>query len=168
MKFIGMLLIVLAGSGLGLYYSRRLHRQVTTLRQTERVLEAFGQRLRYTAEPLPVLVDGLAKSEVFRDFSLLQNTARRLPDMPFAKAFSESVEELIQEGKLPLSSCSILLEFGEGCGRTGRAEQATHMAVYREQIGQVRQEAEQIERIRGRIYRTMGFAGGVAVALLLW
>ncbi|MBE6778767.1 MAG: hypothetical protein E7541_05205, partial [Ruminococcaceae bacterium] len=52
MRYVGLLLTVLAGVGLGLYFAHRLAVQVQFLNRLERLLEALERRMTYTARPV--------------------------------------------------------------------------------------------------------------------
>ena len=69
MKFVGMLLTVVAGVGLGLYYAHGLTRRVRFLQQTERLLEALLQWKTLFAEALACRGGGTAVSPLARELS---------------------------------------------------------------------------------------------------
>lgn len=166
MTWFGVLLITLAGIGLGLYYSRRLYRRVNFLRQTGRVLEALSGRLTYAPLPMADLWRGLAAGEL-GGFSLVADTALALEKASFPMAFRRAVEDAAAQGLLTPGDTQLLLEFGAGCGRLGLAGQAAHIRAYRQQVETAAETAKQQATAKGQVYQMLGVAGGVGLSLLL-
>ena len=167
MAYIGHLLIVLAGIGLGLHRSRRLYGQVAFLRQTGRLLEALGQQLAYTPCPMPQLWVRLGNMPVFSDFSLLTATANLLEDRDFAAAFAGGVERCFAAGQLTSTGRQLLLEFAAGCGRYDYIRQQEQIRAYCRRIKDLERELNSEAAVKGRLYRVVGASAGGALALLL-
>ncbi len=123
--------------------------------------------MSYTALPMPDLWRRLAQGEGFAAFSLVQDTAKALPHTPFSVAFTEAVNRAEGEGALLPAARQILLEFGEGCGHTDLSGQQAHIAYYRGLLSAQEEEARRLWQEKGRMYRVLGLAGGVALMLLL-
>lgn len=123
--------------------------------------------MSYTALPMPELWRRLAQGEGFAAFSLVQDTAKALSHTPFSVAFAQAVNQAEEEGLVLPPARQLLLEFGEGCGHTDLVGQQTHIAYYRELLSAKEQEAYRLWREKGRVYRTLGLTGGIALMLLL-
>ena len=167
MGWIGGLLMIVAGTGMGIYASHRLRRRVVFLETCGRLLQALWQEMRYTAQPMQDLWRRLAQNEAFAAFSLAQEVAQALPHTAFASAFSAAVEKAEGEGLLLPPTRRLLLEFSEGCGRTDLAGQQTHIEYYRALLAAQEEEARRLWQEKGRMYRVLGLTGGVALMLLL-
>lgn len=167
MRYVGIMLVALAGSGLGLYHSRRLYRRVDWLRRMEALLDAMAGRLSYTAEPMAQLWHRLYESEAFGSFSLVQDTVAGMEHEPFAAAFAAATERAVRLAALLPEDRCLLEEFGVGCGHSGLTEQLTHIRAARERFSRAREQAEARAAARGQVYQMMGVAGGVGLALLL-
>lgn len=167
MVYVGYLLILVAGTGMGLYASHRLHQRVMFVSQTRRLLQTLLQQVGYTARPMHELWRRLAGMPVFSDFSLLRNTVNQLEKNDFAVALPKAVEQAFALGQLTESGRQLLLEFGEGCGRYDAARQEEHIAHYRDRLAELEAELRQEAISKGRVYRVMGMAGGGALVLLL-
>lgn len=98
---------------------------------------------------------------------LLTYTVTALRAKPFAEAFAAALEQVAPTACLQPQDRQLLLEFGYGCGRTDVAGQQAHIRGYREQLALLRREAEQRAVSRGQVYRMLGVAGGVGLALLM-
>lgn len=123
--------------------------------------------MSYTARPMSELWRRLAQGEGFAAFSLVQDTAKMLPGTSFASAFSAAVEKAEGEGLLLPPDRQLLLEFAEGCGHTDLAGQQAHIEYYRALLAAREEDARRLWQEKGRMYRVLGLAGGVALALLL-
>lgn len=123
--------------------------------------------MSYSARPLPDLWRRLAQNDAFSAFSLVQDTAEELANVPFAAAFAAAVTQAEKDGLLTAASCRVLQEFGEGCGRTDLAGQQAHIAYYRSLLTAEEEEARRLYADKGRVYRVLGLTGGIALMLLL-
>lgn len=167
MGWIGGLLMVVAGAGMGVYASHCLRRRVVFLEMCGRLLQTLWQEMSYTALPMPALWQRLAQNESFAMFSLVQDVAKELPYTTFAAAFSSAVKQAEEEGALLPPVRQLLLEFGEGCGHTDLTGQQAHMEYYRAMLSAQEEAARCVWKEKGRMYRVLGVAGGVALMLLL-
>ena len=167
MGFVGYLLILAAGTGMGLLAAHRLQQRVVFLARTRRVLQTLLQQVGYTALPMKELWCRLASMPVFSDFSLLQDTAQGLKSADFSCAFMGAVERAFAQGRLTPAGHQLLLEFAEGCGRYDTNRQEEHIAHYRDRLGELEGDLRQEADSKGRVYRVMGMAGGGALVLLL-
>ncbi|MBQ1950042.1 MAG: stage III sporulation protein AB [Clostridia bacterium] len=167
MRYIGALLVTLAGLGLGLYYARRLHRRVDFLRRTDNLLEALLHRLTYAVLPMGDLWKELAEGGAFAGFSLLDDTVEGLSQNPFPQAFCRAVEGAGANGLLLAAEQETLLAFGKDCGRFGLEEQAAHIRACQGQIRQFCRQTREQALAKGQVYQMLGLAGGVGLSLLL-
>lgn len=167
MGWIGGLLLIAAGTGMGWYMAARLQQRVTFLETCGRLLQALWQEMSYTAQPMPDLWRRLAQSEAFAAFSLVRDTAQGLAQADFTTAFSAAVDKAQGEGLLTAEHRGILLEFADGCGRTDMDGQQAHVEYYRNLLTAGEEKARRTYAEKGRVYRVLGFTAGVAVALLL-
>ena len=109
----------------------------------------------------------LAQNEAFSTFPLVQYATEQLPHGSFSSAFAVAVERVEREGILLPADRRLLIEFGDGCGRTDLVGQQAHIAYYRNLLAQQEEEARRAYEEKGRVYRMLGLTGGVALMLLL-
>ena len=168
MKWIGVLLIVMAGLGFGVSAARRLRRQVDEMCRIERLLDAMCDRLIYSAQPLSALWQTLAAVETLSDSPLVLKTADGIcKGDSFYTSFSRAVAELCDDGRLTPTSCTLLAELGATLGHSGLEQQAQLIRHCAERLKKERQRVETIANARARVCPMMGLAGGVCLALLL-
>ena len=167
MGWIGGLLLVAAGTGMGWYAAHRLRRQMVYLEMCGRLLQALWQEMSYTAQPMTDLWRRLAQYEGLCAFSLVRETAAALGESSFDAAFSAAVERATEAGEILSATREMLLSFGEGCGHTDLEGQQAHIAYYRTLLTAQEEEARRRYKEQGRVYRVLGLTAGVALALLL-
>lgn len=167
MGWIGGLLTMVAGIGMGLYASHLLRRRVLFLETCNRLLQALWQEMSYTAQPLPDLWRRLAEYETFAAFPLVQDTVAAWNGLPFPSAFAIAVQKAEEQGLALPCVRQLLLEFADGCGHTDLAGQQAHMEYYRTLLAAQEEESRRLWQEKGRMYRVLGFSAGVAAALLL-
>ena len=168
MKYIGVLLIVATGLGFGMIYTRRLRSRANYLWRVERLLEAMGDRLLYSAQPLTTLWQSLAADTVLSAYPLVQDTANELcKGKDFYTAFSRAIGIAEADGRLNPTEAGLLTELGGALGRSGLDQQAELIRHCAERLGQERHTAQTLASERGRLYPMLGLAGGVSLALLL-
>lgn len=122
--------------------------------------------MSYAAQPLTQMWRGFAADEMFGDFSLVRDTVERLDEQPFSRALQAALHRAVQTDGLTVADHALLQEFAAGCGVTGMDEQRRHLEAYARLCRQQSDEAAQQASVRAPVYRMMGVAGGVAVAML--
>lgn len=167
MRFVGMMLVIVAGIGIGRFYSRRLYRRVEWLRQAETLLLRLEQQIHFTAKPLTHLWRELADDPAFARFSLLQDTAAACAEHPFREALDSALQRAADEGTVGASEHRVLAEFAADCGKSGVAQQMMLTHACREQMEQIRRQAQDDAAAHAKLYQTVGAAGGIALALFL-
>ena len=166
MRYIGMLLIVAAGIGVGMYYVRRMRRRTAFLQRTARLIQTMEQRMSYAAQPLAAMWRGFAADEMFGDFILVRQTVALLDEMPFLAALQTVLRRVAGSEGLTPTDHALLQEVASGCGVTGMEEQRQHLQVYGRLCREQSEEAAAVAAARTPVCRMMGIAGGIGTALL--
>lgn len=167
MRYVGYLLTLLAGVGLGWYASHRLTRRVAALTWLERLMDTLLRQTAYTALPMKTLWRQLAQDGSFAACPLVAETVAGLEDCTFSEAFGAAVERLAARDWLWPSEKEVLLRFCRECGQYDLSRQTAQLRRCGEELGALRREAAEAASSRGRLYRVMGAAGGGALVLLL-
>ena len=167
MRWFGCLLMALAGAGMGLYAAHRLLRQAEYLGQVTRLFQVLERQLPYTALPMSDLWRRLAELDAYADCALLRDTVTTLPDSSFTSAYAAAVERAQRAGMLTPNGVALLTEFAADCGRYDLTRQTEHIRHFRLRAEELTALLEHRAAAQGKLYRTAGLAGGVALALLL-
>ncbi len=168
LKGIGLLLIVLAGIGLGGYAAAGLNRRASTLEKIQRLLSHIGSQIRYAAAPTGELLASSARMAEFQSLSFLREaTAALARGADFHTAWREGVRREGRGCGLAAGDMELLLCFGEGLGRTDIEGQLANCRDFSERFGEKLAEARRDAASKNRLYLTLGITGGLAAALLL-
>lgn len=149
-----------------MYASAGLSRRAAALEQSGRLVTRIASRIRYTAQPV-----GEILSEVSGEFTGL----RFLPELlrilqegtDFPSAWRRALEVKGAECGLNGKDRELLRGYGEGLGKTDVEGQMEHCRLYETLIGEQLEEARREAAVKGRLYVTLGTAGGLGAALLL-
>ena len=165
--WLGHLLIVAAGTGLGLSASHHLNKQVSYLHGAVQLLQMLEQQVAYSAQPMAVLWQTLADSGSLSDCRLLQDTVSAMNEQGFCTAFVQAVERAEAEDLVFPAARRLLLQFGDGCGRYDVVGQVEQIAHHRRGLAALEEQWQAQVATKARLYRVLGVAGGLALALLL-
>lgn len=167
LKTIGLLLLILTGIGGGAAASAELNRRAGFLDTACRLIGWLAVRIRYTAAPIGEVLSQAADNGEFSRLSFLPEAVRRLeegssPEEAWGSALTPEKTVGLRE-----SDREILKNFGRELGRSDVEGQLAHCeafeAILKEQARAARAEAVS----KGKLYLTLGVAGGLCVALIL-
>ena len=168
MKTAGLLLIVVTGLLLGLTAAGGLRRRVTVLGQLSRFMTRLADQIRYTAAPVEELLEAAESSGEFGELPLLGRICSRIRNGErVLDAWEAAVEEDGRLSGLTRADRELLHGFGSQLGKTDVEGQIANCRQYGELLDQRLSEAREASAAKGRLYMTLGFAGGMALALLL-
>ena len=158
MKLWGLLLLVLAGGGVGCLQAAALHRRVRSLKTVHALVQWLGGQLRYTAAPIQRLLAEAAGEQAFSSLHFLS---------AFPGDWAEVVRNHANACALTEEDVSLLCRFGEGLGKTDLEGQLAHTAQYARLLEEQGQEAAAVARDKGRVVCMLWVAGTAVLALLL-
>ena len=87
--------------------------------------------------------------------------------LPFREALDGALKKAADEGTAGAPERRVLAEFAADCGKSGVNQQMTLTRACREQMEQIRQQAQDDAAAHAKLYQTVGAAGGIALALFL-
>ena len=140
MKWLGLLLVVCSGGGIGFLYAMQLRQERTNLEQ-------LCRETAYAAFQFPVTVlSGMEQG------------------LPLAEAWAAGIR---QDKAVPEPAKKLLLPLGEELGASDLDGQAATLAQYRMQLEPYAAEAGEKCVQRQRLYCSLGLLGGLLAAILL-
>ena len=165
MKFLGICLLLGAGTLAGMQLSKRLWERVLTLREIRELLERFSGELRFKRTPTGQLLREAAADPGFQRLSFLKKAAERFDGRePVFFVW----EQALKAGKIPSGSPEgeILREMGRTLGASDRDSQLAAFALLSERMdGILLTETSRAER-EGKLCRSLGILGGLFLAVL--
>lgn len=169
MKWIGLLLTALAGIGLGVYAALRLYRRAAWLEQAAGLVRFMAAQIRYTAAPVGELLDRAAGAAEFTRLTFLADCRQRLsPGGRLPHRMAGKPAGAGGAGGANGGDCELMQRFGEELGATDVEGQLASCRLYAERLGERLAAARRAAAEKGRLYVTLGAAGGLAAVLLLW
>ncbi len=149
LKTVGLLLTVAAGGLLGLYLSNRLKQRFDALKWYIKLSERLSDKIRYSGAEIPKIVSSVKGSDSYYAVEFpftvqLKNTGLQRAD-----------EILIND---------FFCELGAGDTET----EIKRCTLLKKELVSKLGVAEKEYKEKGRVYKSLGFLGGMALAILLF
>lgn len=162
LKILGGFLLVLSGFSAGWFCSRKLLMRKDFFKRIIGFITNLSTQLRYSTSDIFTLVSLSACTSGLDFFEISDETGT-----PFYKVWSERVSEIPTKFGLKNSDRQLLLEFGEQLGKTDVDGQLKHLELYEALLKKQLTDAENEINKKSKLYKTMGFFVGTAVALMI-
>ena len=168
MKWIGFLLAITACAGTGQWAASQLSRRVRRLQGYLSLIESIKTQLAFTMAEPAVILQQVQENSAFQDFSFLPACIRhcRQGD-PFPLAWQKSLEQTKAEYRQPEDQ-RILWEIGEVLGSTSMEGQISQLNLLQDRLRQQLETALAKCQTSGKLYRSLGLLGGLALVIVLW
>lgn len=143
---------------------------MTALSQAEKLVSALKSRIRYTAAPVRELLEEAEKSGEYPSLHFLHTICQTLKkggETDVQKAWEEALKKTDEQMGLNGQDSELLIEFGRGLGTSDVEGQLAHCELYQHLLQKQGEGARQDRLSKGRLYVTLGIAGGAGLALLL-
>lgn len=161
-KITGCILLVLATTLTGFTKAYRLYRRRDTLVGFTGFLTALSTNIRYNSSDIFCVIE-LCKDS----FSQILVKYLRESEGAFSDRWKIAVNNLPKSCSLNKKDKDIISSFGEKLGVTDVQGQIEHIEHYQILAETQLQNAEKEISDKSKLYRTMGFFAGTAVALVL-
>ncbi|HHU22981.1 MAG TPA: stage III sporulation protein AB [Clostridiales bacterium] len=168
-KFIGALLLIAAGAGMGVAKTRQLHFRVRSLSSILGSLEIMRGEICTRLTPLPELFLQLAAEApgpADEFFSALKTGLTGLGERSLGEIWYQALEDTPSLVLKPEEERALYL-FGMSLGRFDVAEQKQAIDRCMESMGRFLETARGEAQARGRLYTGLGLALGMMLAVVL-
>lgn len=166
MKWMGSVLLILTGTGIGIAGWLRLQRRVDALQLFLQLINRLSERIRYTTAPLATLLRSLSQTAELRDFSLLHISFDTDEDMRCQ--WVSAVEKQGAEWGFSEDDRVLMKAFIGELGKTDAEGEMRFCEEYGALVQTHLAQARDEWKAKGRLYVTLGICSGLAAALLLW
>lgn len=154
---------------LGVHASNSLHLRWDTLRALLQSFHQIALRMEYAMEPFGMLASrcGNARTTIF--FNALTEALEVQTDMATAWAHAMEHAQSCDAGfaALQQEELAALYEYAAKMEEGGYQAQIKNVLLLEKQLEDIAVCAAEIYKKKGRMYRSMGILGGIAVAILL-
>lgn len=168
-KFIGSILILLAGTLLGFNMAARYTERPRQIRQLIACLASLKAYISYAAIPLPEAMSACTSGARGAVLELFQTTAAILldrgwlsPKEALEEALSKTPDLVFERPELELIEL-----LGANLGVIDRIEQEKYLSMIQEQLRQLETEAARCSAQNSKMYRYLGVCGSLAIVILL-
>lgn len=170
MRLIGFFFLTIGGGGCGFYMAYRLTERVKQLRQLYQLLLMLQGEIRYQNSLLQEAFMAMAgrllgwQNQFLEEISLqLKNQTEKTME----QLWCEEVRKLPDYTSFSEEEVKLLLELGGQLGYLDREMQLTTLEFYKKRVIDLIEELERQKTEKCRLYRVLGVASGMFVALLL-
>ena len=163
-------LCILCAGGLGFLKGQRLRKRIRILERIVRLLDNMERELEFGREPLPEVFKKLSEKNTGELKAFLEHAAVQMQQGKdnIAAVFAENVRTYLSEGDLFAEDLQRLYALGSELGYPDRQLQIHTVAVYRQEIKELLDELKKQYPQSCRLFRTLGMAAGILLAVLLW
>ena len=166
MRLWGILLLVLASAGAGCYAANRLKADKSALELLLAWTEEAAACIRYSRTEIPELLAIFAEHPGYARFRFAGEISRgSSPLTPPQMLWQAAVEE---DPAVPAAAKECLIRLGTSLGTTDCEGQLAALALCRTQLELAAREAAEAVRIKGKLYRALGFLGGAMAGIMLF
>ena len=170
-KLAASTMIVLAGGLTGLIISHGYAVRPQQLRTIESALQMLETEIAFALTPLPDALRKVGKRAggcvgefFFSVGTLLDSDSARSS----GETWEAELENLVSQAFLTSMDADILRSFGYTLGVSDREDQIKNLRLVQEQLRHQEAEADKLRDGNQRIWRTIGFLGGLAVVFILY
>lgn len=164
MKWLGFLVLTIAGALFGLNAQKQKRQRVDTLSQIEILLLDLEKRLQFTAVPIREWLSEAAHLPRFARLSFVGDTLRLLSDTDLETAWLTAIDNARDMTSQDVYALRLL------GAHLGKSDAPTQLRCIRETVERISdnkaQATEKAEKAR-KLYVGLGTCAGMALALLL-
>jgi stage III sporulation protein AB len=159
LKWIGILLLVVALNLLGMHIAKLYKQRKTFWAQMAKMARYVKDEIRYTVDtPEKIIARYIQETPL-----LLEESSVTLP-----QKWSENLARKARETLfLPKEDCLLLCEFGNGLGVTDLEGQLNHCALYETRFSEKNNIAHEACLKKGNLYRKFCALASAAVVIML-
>lgn len=161
-KIIGCALLVTATTLIGIKKSQRLYRRRDFINEFLVFLDSLATNIRYSGDELSVII---SKSE--DPFGKAVYDSYRKSEGSFFERWKKAVMKISDGYSLKHDDKQLLCSFGEKLGITDVEGQLKHIELYKGLAKAHLDDSKKDITEKSRLYKTMGFFVGAAVALIV-
>lgn len=169
-KSLGMMIIVLSCTALGFSGASVMRARVRTLSALISSLELMKSEIYTRLTPMPELMELLGRESKYPVSQLYERVGEGMRDglgvSSFAEIWTQAVEKSDSLG-LSFDEMTALSDLAKSLGRFDASEQASAIEACIARLEGFRLEAELCYKSKGRVWQSVGIAGGLLLAIVL-
>ncbi|MCI8669927.1 MAG: hypothetical protein HFI34_10495 [Lachnospiraceae bacterium] len=170
LKFCGVLLILLSGSGMGFRAAYNMRLRLEQLKQLKKAFLLLKGEIRYSHQTINVALLSVADKMEGPVSNIFGDTAEQLDKYDgrlMNDIWSETLKEYREELMLSNRQMNFLEDIGNTLGYLDKEMQMNNFDLHLEQLNQEIEEEERNMKDSTRLYRCLGVMGSILVTLIL-
>lgn len=167
-KILLAVLVVGGCSAVGFGKSSSLSNRVHSLKQSLLMTEKMQACLQYERMTTPELIFLLSRMQSMERLIFLPVCYQMLTQgKPFPSSWKEALEQTYQQMNLEKEDRSTIALIGELLGSTDAQSQSEELGMIQSLLKQCLETAEQGQKEKGKLYRSLGILSGIGLAILM-
>lgn len=162
MKLLFSIIAAALSMGTGYYYARNMRLHITTLESLVTTLTQMDIRMRYALTPLPALLRVGVGSCAPLFTAMAGFVEEGMSALEAYHAAKDGAALAVNE-----ADERVMTEFFQNLGLSDCDAQRGNSRLALERLGALLEEAIRNEKVKGRMYRSLGLLGAAAVAIVL-
>jgi stage III sporulation protein AB len=171
LKMLGSTMVIGATTWMGLQIAYRYQQRPLQLREIQSSLQMLETEIHYGLTPLPRALEKLAlthRGRVGNFFATARKNLIHEPGITAREAWCKAIDMLWDQFALTDADREILINFGSTLGISDRHDQVKHVKLTMTQLANAETKAWEDKEKNERMFRTLGFLGGLAIVILLY
>jgi stage III sporulation protein AB len=168
LKILGALMIIFVCVYMGRILSGQLEKRCKLLHDLQQGLLALEREIGYTATPLPkaLAIAGQSSGLAVCVFSEASRKLEQKRGISAQEAWEISLQKAGHELPLLSEDLAILSAFGRGLGLSDIEDQIKRLELSRQRLFVQEEEAHEQYKKLGKVWKNLGWAAGIAIAII--
>ena len=166
-KYIGLLLIFISTSGIGVLISKKYSSRVKELTELKNSLNIFKTKIKFTYEPIPDIfsqISGMTNENISKIFI---EANEKMKDKTAGQAWIEAIDDIKSKLNLNEEDINVIKGLSKLLGKTDIDGQISEIELTSSFIDVQIEKAER-DRIRNeKLYKTLGMITGLTIVIIL-
>lgn len=169
MKWLGIVLLIGAGSAIGFYRAYELKQRILDIMMLQNTFRMLETEIYYTLAPVPLAIAALDTklSALMRTFFETLRDAMEQEHLPLSQAWEKAMHILETESFLSTEELTAVQMFGISLGEGDVSAQQKNFQLLQQRLQHALDEANHNRMQQARVWQYMGVCVSVSAALLL-
>ena len=164
-KIILLVCIFFVSVLIGKSIARKYYNRVQELKEMQRALNIFEEKIKFTYQPIPDVFEEIAESIKQNIGEIFKNAAEKMQFLSAGEAWENAIDEA--ETKFNSEDIEILKGLSKMLGRTDLDGQVNEIRLTEKFIETKIEEAEFEKRKNTKLFKTLGVTVGLTIVIVL-
>lgn len=166
-KYIGLLLIFISASGIGVLISKKYSSRVKELTELKNSLNIFKTKIKFTYEPIPDIfsqISGMTNENISEIFI---EANEKMKDKTAGQAWIEAIDDIKSKLNLNEEDINVIKGLSKLLGKTDIEGQVSEIELTSSFIDVQIEKAERDKIRNEKLYKTLGMITGLTIVIIL-